>query len=121
MKRSLVLVVAAISCWSASATPPEGKYQRFIIFKNELTVPIYPVIQAPNDSNCTPKDANKFPKGSLLRILANESADSIPTGASDGKKRGVGIAPNSSLKVYIPMDQPCAGGGFYDAARIFIF
>jgi hypothetical protein len=115
----LVAIVGAAP--DAHATPPDGKYQRYIRFTNELDVPIYPVIQAPNDSNCTGQDPQKYPKGSLLRILVNGGADAIPGGATDDKKRGVGIGAKSSLKVYIPMDEPCKGGGFYDASRIFIF
>lgn len=118
---ALALVALLGAVHETKATPPEGPYQRYITFYNELDVPIYPVIQAPNDSNCTPKDPGKFPKGSLLRILGNDGADAVPSGATDGKRRGVGIAKKSSLKVYIPMDGPCAGGGFYDATRIFIF
>src|SRR5882724_12047583 len=45
-------------------------HRRFTFF-NQLDVPIYPVIQSPNDSNCTTVDPAKFPKGSLLRIIVN--------------------------------------------------
>src|SRR5262245_8949443 len=117
-------ILLAPTAGTAQPTPPPepstDPYQRYIIFYNELDFPIYPVIQAPNASNCNTIDPGRFPKESLLRIIVN-----------DARGKGQGIAPKQAnvpgkVRVNIPKDQPCKKpggneGGFYDAARIFIF
>ncbi|HXJ81811.1 MAG TPA: hypothetical protein VMS64_24405 [Candidatus Methylomirabilis sp.] len=97
-------------------TPPpvtvtdDDPFHRRFTFYNQLDIPIYPVIQAPNDSNCTTVDPTKFPKGSLLRIVIN--ADT----------KGAGIPAKGNVTVAIPMTSPCPPkGGFYDSSRIFVF
>jgi hypothetical protein len=80
-------------------------FQRYFIFKNDLDHPVYPVIQAPNDSNC---NQSGFPGGSVLRIVINST------------QAVAGIPPGGKVRVAIPKDQPCAKGGFYDAARIYV-
>src|SRR5207249_1096903 len=70
----------------------------------------YPVIQSPNDSNCTTVDPAKFPKGSLLRIIVN------------AETKGAGIPAKGTVTVAIPKTAPCPPkGGFYDSSRIFVF
>jgi hypothetical protein len=59
------------------------------------------VISAARDVNC--KDG-----AGQLRIVVN-----------DGQK-GAGIAHGKSVKVAIPKQYPCANGGFYNAARIYV-
>jgi len=78
--------------------------QRYFIIYNELTTPIYPVISAPQSSNCSAKGDT-----TALRIYVND------------RKRGAGIPPGGSVRVKVPKSQPCAKGGFYDSARILIF
>jgi hypothetical protein len=86
------------------------EFQRRFTFYNQLSVPIYPVIQAPNDSNCATVDSQNYPKGALLRILVNAAT------------RGGGIPAGGSATVAIPKTAPCPPkGGFYDSSRIFIF
>jgi hypothetical protein len=80
-------------------------FQRYFLFKNDLSHTIYPVIQAPNDSNC---NQSGFPGGSVLRIIVNSSQ------AVDG------IPPGGKVRVAIPKDKPCAKGGFYDASRLYV-
>ncbi|HEY1328301.1 MAG TPA: hypothetical protein VGI14_15270 [Casimicrobiaceae bacterium] len=78
--------------------------QRYFLFYNELATTIYPVIQAPQASNCgTASDTT------LLRIYVND------------RKRGMGVPPGGSVRVNVPKEQPCSKGGFYDASRILIF
>jgi len=78
--------------------------QRYFLFYNELPTTIYPVIQAPQASNC-----GSLTDTTLIRIYVND------------KKKGAGVPSGGVVKVNIPKDQPCPKGGFYDAARILIF
>ena len=79
--------------------------QRYFLFYNELDVPIYPVIQAPQAaSGCSnPGDLTQ------LRIYVND------------KKKGTGVPKGGMVRVNIPKDKPCPSGGFYNAARILVF
>jgi hypothetical protein len=92
------LALSLLAAPIASADP----FQREFRFHNELGHTIYPVIQAPTDSNCGPNN------GSQRRIFVNAGA------------RGSGIPHGASATVRIPKDRPCASGGFYDASRIYI-
>ena len=78
-------------------------FQRYMHFFNELTVPIFPVIQAPVTANCGPPGDT-----SLLRIFVND------------RQRGAGIPSGGNVKIALPKTQPCDKGGFYNAARIFV-
>jgi hypothetical protein len=89
----------------AQPVPVVDPMQRYFIFYNELPVPIYPVIQAPQASNCSTDSKDK----TLLRIYVND------------KVKGAGVPKGGMVKVNIPKEQPCPKGGFYDAARILIF
>ena len=82
----------------------DDPFQRHVIFHNETPVTIWPVFQAPQDSNCT-----KELPGKLLRIHVNYL------------KKDAGIPPDKSVSVALPKDWPCEKGGFYDAVRIFLF
>src|SRR3954470_19059491 len=77
--------------------------QRYVLFYNELGTTVYPVIQAPQASNCSTTTDN-----TLLRIYVN-----------DGVK-GAGVPSKGHVRVNIPKNQPCAKGGFYDSARILV-
>ena len=83
----------------------DDKYQRRIIVHNELPEPltIYPVISAPQDSNCH----GVYPPGSSARIIVNDEG-------------GAGIGPGNSVTVKIPKTAPCSQGGFYNAVRVFV-
>ena len=105
--------LSAIILWTALAFPAcafaagagnVDPMQRYFLFYNELSTPVYPVIQAPQASNCSSVDDN-----TLLRIYVNAG------------KKGAGVPPKTQVRVNVPKDQPCAKGGFYDAARILVF
>jgi len=76
--------------------------QRFFVFKNDTPAPIYPVISAPKNANCTPGDL------SSLRIVVNDGTV------------GAGIAPGGKVTVALPKQYPCNSGGFYNASRIYV-
>ncbi|HEY4081222.1 MAG TPA: hypothetical protein VGM81_11015, partial [Burkholderiaceae bacterium] len=78
--------------------------QRYFLFYNELPTTIYPVIQAPQASNC-----GNLSDTTLIRIYVND------------RKKGAGVPSGGVVRVNVPKDQPCPKGGFYDAARILIF
>jgi len=79
-------------------------FQRRLVFYNDTPVTIWPVFQAPQDSNCKAE----LP-GKLLRIHVNS------------RTRDRGIPPGESVTVALPKRWPCKFGGFYDAVRIFVF
>ena len=76
--------------------------QRYFIFRNDAPFPIYPVISAPKNANCSRGDLTS------LRIVVN-----------DGQK-GAGIAHGKTVKVVLPKEYPCKNGGFYNASRIYV-
>lgn len=79
-------------------------FQRHLTFYNDTPVTIWPVFQAPQDSNCKDVLGSK-----LLRIHVNEGV------------KGAGIPPTHSVTVALPKTWPCTKGGLYDAVRIFVF
>ncbi|MEO8305661.1 MAG: hypothetical protein ABI724_16235 [Betaproteobacteria bacterium] len=95
---------AATVVFAQTVTEVVDPMQRYFLFYNELSTPVYPVIQAPQASNCSHTDDS-----TLLRIYVN-----------DGKK-GAGVPPKGLVRVNVPKDKPCPKGGFYDAARILVF
>lgn len=104
--------LALIILWSGltflvapAASAQTDPFQRYFIFHNQLSHPIYPVIQGPVSSNCGPSGSTD-----LLRIYVND------------KQRGAGVPANGgTVRVNIPKTQPCSKSGFYDAARVFVF
>jgi hypothetical protein len=94
---ALTSFVAALVL-AGPARAADDPFQRNITFKNELSIPIYPVIQAPENVNCMGPHASR-------RIFVNENT------------KGAGIPPGATTKVRIPKGMPC----WYLAARIFIF
>lgn len=78
-------------------------FQRHLIFYNNLPFTVWPVIQAPQASNCV----DFIPQ--LLRIHVNF------------QKKDAGIPHGQSVTVALPKNKPCAKGGFYNAVRIFVF
>ena len=97
--RALALAsVAAALVVAGPASAADDPFQRTFTFKNELSIPIYPVIQAPENVNCKGPHASR-------RIFVNENT------------KGVGIPPGATTKIRIPKGMPC----WYNAARIFIF
>src|SRR5262245_48429189 len=75
--------------WAQAPLVPGDPMQRFFVFKNDTPVPIYPVISAPKNANCTVGDIHS------LRIVVNDG------------RQGAGIAPGGSVKVALPKDYPC--------------
>jgi hypothetical protein len=106
----LMLVLSAPV--TAQPTEPEQTidiYQRFIRIRNSLEVPIYPVIQSPQDAPAKVGDkGTNCGTGGLLRIVVNKD------------KQGAGIPSKETVTVALPKDKPCTNGGFYDASRIYI-
>jgi hypothetical protein len=107
---SLSLILLVAPAVPAQEPPPGGtdEFQRSIIFYNDLLYTIWPVIQAPQDANCTTlysKDKGLV----LLRIHVNSQT------------RDRGIPPGESVTVVIPKTLPsCSQGAFYTAARIAV-
>lgn len=94
---------------SSSLAQTNDPFQRFIRFHNSLGETIYPVIQAPQDAPAKPGDkGTNCATGGLLRIVVNLGT------------KGAGIPPGEDVTVALPKDRPCAKGGFYDAARIYV-
>jgi hypothetical protein len=94
---------APLPALSQAPAPVVDPFQRSFTFRNSAPITIYPVIQAPQDTNCG--------FGGLLRIIVNK--DQI----------GRGIPPGETVKVDLPKQEPCVGEGkapFYDAARVYI-
>jgi hypothetical protein len=102
------VALALLGLWcSLSGSPPAvaqgaDPMQRFFVFKNDTPLPIYPVISAPKNANCTPGDL------SSLRIVVN-----------DGQE-GAGIPAGGTVTVTLPKTYPCPNGGFYNASRIYV-
>lgn len=107
MKPAILLTALAALLPAILPPPPASAqtsdpFQRQFTFKNSLPITIYPVIQAPQDTNCA--------TGGLLRIVVNK----------DQEDRG--LLGGESVTVTLPKMQPCKNGQgpFYDAARIYI-
>jgi hypothetical protein len=90
--------IAASLVLPAVGSAFDDPFQRQFIFKNELPITIYPVIQAPVPDNCG--GAHK-----TRRIFVNQGT------------KGTGIPTGGLVKLRLPKGQPC----WYNAARIFIF
>ena len=88
----------------AAAAASVDPMQRYFLIYNELDVPIFPVIQAPQAANCS-----SLTDLTNLRIYVNAG------------RKGMGIPKGGVVRVNIPKDKPCAKGGFYNAARVLIF
>jgi hypothetical protein len=88
-----------ISALPVAAQLPDP-FQRIITFHNSSPATIWPVIQVPQASNCGQDER--------LRIVVNKDV------------KGAGIPPSASVDVALPKDYPCANGGYYAAARIFV-
>src|SRR5262245_6085439 len=92
----------------------DRRWQRCVVIHNDLSFPIYPVIQSPLDSNCkdnkytitVPGRTDNPVPAKNLRIVVNDQT------------RGAGIQPGKSAIVALPKTQPCDKGGFYDASRV---
>src|SRR5262245_55324853 len=79
-------------------------FLRHLTFYNNTPVTIWPVFQVPQDTNCEALLGNK-----LLRLHVNKD------------RLHAGIPKGQSVTVALPKTWPCPKGGFYDAARIFVF
>jgi hypothetical protein len=77
--------------------PPDA-FQRYIIFRNEMSLPVYPVISASESENCGPLVR-------LRRILVNSQS------------RDRGVPTGETVKVMLPKDPHC----WYNAVRVYIF
>lgn len=78
------------------------KYQRYVIIKNDLTFPIYPVVSV--------TDPNK-----TMRIFAYSNYD--PANPSNNR----GLQPNQKMKVYLPkLDNP-QHINWYNSGRVYLF
>jgi len=95
---SIASALVALVVASGVAFAADDPFQRNFTFKNELAIPIYPVLQAPENANC------KGPHQSR-RIFVNAGT------------KGAGIPPGGTVKLRIPKGVPC----WYNAARLFIF
>lgn len=85
-------------------------WQRYIIFKNDLDITIYPIIQAP-------VDVNPGPGGECRNGLGPDSTIRTRRIIVNYNQKGAGIPPKEEVKVYLPKDKPC----WYVASRILIF
>jgi hypothetical protein len=92
------IALAIIAVGAVSAPAADDPFQRNFTFKNELSIPIYPVLQAPENTNCMGPHKSR-------RIVVNATT------------KGMGIPPGGTAKVRIPKNPAC----WYDAARILIF
>ncbi len=89
---------------SPAAMAQDDPFQRHITFFNDSPVTIWPVFQVPQDANCKGELAGKE-----LRLHVNHQT------------RDAGIPSRQSVEVALPKEWPCKTGGFYNAARIFLF
>ena len=95
-----LILLGSTAFTTRPARAADDPFQRHIVFRNELEMPIFPVVQAPQDKNCG--------IGGLLRIVVND------------QKEGAGVPAGKTVKLTIPKDKPCPQGAFYDAVRIYI-
>ena len=65
MSLTLLALLAFMSATAAAADA--DAFQRYVLFHNELQIPIFPVVQAPQDKNCG--------IGGLLRIIVNDQRE----------------------------------------------
>jgi len=93
-----LLALLALCAAPAPGLAADDPFQRNFTFKNELSIPIYPVIQAPENANCQGPHKSR-------RIVVNATT------------KGAGIPPGGTAKVRIPKNPAC----WYNAARILIF
>ncbi|HZR79829.1 MAG TPA: hypothetical protein VFD92_01945 [Candidatus Binatia bacterium] len=92
---TIACVVASRAIVAEAVTDP---FQRYITFKNELPIKIYPVIASNEKDNCGPLSKQR-------RIIVNKGA------------KGAGLATGDLVKVTIPKNPPC----WYNAVRVYIF
>jgi len=93
------------------ALTPGDPFQRYITIYNDSPVTVWPVMRSNIGNNC--KDFRPANVNGLLqdqwRIHINKFT------------KGGGIPKDQSVTVAVPKCWPCATGGFYDAARMFVF
>src|SRR5688572_29486716 len=98
----LAALCAVLFAFNTTAQAVSDKYQRYIVIKNDLNFPIYPVVSV-TDPNMT------------TRIVAYTKYDPANT------KNNSGLQPNQTMKIYLPkLDNPHRIN-WYNSGRVYIF